>query len=108
MIKKSKVIFANESLQKSFDKLPEADDLKKFLIRAIKDLQENAFCGIQLSKDLIPKEYIQKYAINNLWKYNLPNGWRLIYSVISPNKIELISAILDWCDHKNYERRFHY
>ncbi|MDI6708812.1 MAG: hypothetical protein QME47_07005, partial [Candidatus Thermoplasmatota archaeon] len=30
---------------------------------------------------LIPKEYIEKYSIDNLWKYNMPKAWRLLYSV---------------------------
>jgi Txe/YoeB family toxin of Txe-Axe toxin-antitoxin module len=108
MIKRSQVIFATESLEKSFNNLEGSDELKKFLIRAIKDLEKNAFSGIQIPKRLIPKEYIQKYKINNLWKYNLPNGWRLIYSVITPNKVELMSVILEWFNHKEYKRRMKY
>ena len=67
---------------------------------------ENAFCGIQFPKDLIPKEYIKKYEINNLWKYNLPGAWRLLYTITTPNKIEIISVVLDWMNHKDYERLF--
>lgn len=35
------------------------------------------------------------------------SGWRLIYT-ISGNKIEIVSIILEWMDHKSYERRFGY
>ncbi len=108
MIKKSDVVFANEKLEKLFKNLKETDPLKKFIIRAIKDIQENAFCGIRLPKRLNPPEYVKKYKINNVWKYNLPNGWRLLYSVTTPSSVEILSVILEWSDHKNYERRFKY
>ena len=108
MIKKSKVVFANEKLEKAFNDLKESDPLKGFIRRAIKDIEENAFCGIRLPSKLNPKDYVKKYKINNVWKYNLPNGWRLLYSITTPNNIEILSAILNWFDHKNYERKLKY
>ena len=39
--------------------------------------------------------------------YDLPKGWRLIYSVTRKG-VEVLSIILEWFDHKNYERRFKY
>ncbi len=108
MIKFSKVVFISDELEKDFNELKEDDSIKKGIIRAIKDLKENAFSGTQIPKRLFPKEYIQKYKINNLWKYDLPNGWRLIYTIVAENKVELISAILEWFDHKKYERMFRY
>ena|SRR3989344_7205696 len=108
MIKPSKVVFISDELEKDFNELKEDDPIKKGMIRAIKDLGVNAFSGIQIPKKLFPKEYVSKYNINNLWKYDLPNGWRLIYTVTPKNEVELISAILEWFDHKNYERKFKY
>jgi hypothetical protein len=35
----------------------------------------------------------------------LPNGWRLLYSVVGV-EIELIAVVLDWMDYKDYERLF--
>lgn len=108
MIKKSNVVFANDKLEKLFYSLSEDEEIKKFLKRAIKDIEKNAFCGIRIPKKLIPKEYVQKYGINNLWKYDLPDGWRLLYSITTPNKIEILSVIIEWFSHKNYERKFKY
>ncbi len=108
MIKSSKVKFISDNLEKSFNSLSDDDAVKKGIIRAIKDLRENAFCGIQIPKRLFPQEYIQKYNIKNLWKYDLPNAWRLIYTITPENEVDLISAILEWFDHKEYERRFRY
>jgi Txe/YoeB family toxin of Txe-Axe toxin-antitoxin module len=108
MIKPSKVKFISEKLQENFNSLSEDDPIKKSIRRAIKDLQDNAFFGIQLPKRLIPREYILKYNVKNLWKYGLPQGWRLIYTITAENEVQLISAILDWYSHPEYERRFHY
>ncbi len=108
MIKSSEVVFANDSIENEFNSLGEKDSLKKFLKRAIKDIQRNAFCGTRIPRKLIPKEYIQKYKINNLWKYDLPDGWRLIYSIVTPNKVEILAVLMEWFNHKNYERRFKY
>ena len=108
MIKPSAVVFISDELENNFNELREDDPIKKGIVRAIKDLKVNAFLGIQVPKRLFPKEYITKYGINNLWKYDLPNGWRLFYTVTAENEVELISAILEWFNHKEYERKMKY
>jgi len=108
MDKKISVVFATEKLEKEFEKLKNEEDLKKHLMRAITDLKENPFCGIKIQQNIFPKEYVKKYSITNLWKYNLPNGWRLMYTLVDESEIELISVILEWFNHKDYERRFNY
>jgi Txe/YoeB family toxin of Txe-Axe toxin-antitoxin module len=107
MIKASKVVFVSDDLEDVFNKLDSDDFLKKAIIKAIRDLKVNAFCGVQIPKRLIPKDY-KKYFINNLWKYDLPKGWRLIYTVTPENEVEIITAILDWFSHKVYEKKFKY
>ncbi|MFH1181625.1 MAG: hypothetical protein V1702_01580 [Candidatus Woesearchaeota archaeon] len=82
--------------------------MKKSIIKAIKDLNQNAFSGLQIQKRLFPYEYVRKYRIKNLWKYDLPRGWRLLYTVTPENEIQLLTIILEWLPHKEYERRFNY
>lgn len=74
---------------------------------SIRRLEKNAFSGVRILKKLIPEIYIKKYGVTNLWKYNLPRGWRLIYSVASW-EITVLSIILEWFNHKDYERKFKY
>ena len=71
------------------------------------DLSKDPFCGIQIPKKLIPKTYKDKYDVDNLWKYDLPKAWRLIY-FIKGDAVKIVSIILEWFDHKEYERRFNY
>jgi Txe/YoeB family toxin of Txe-Axe toxin-antitoxin module len=107
-MKPSKVKFISEKLEKEFEGLNEEDPIKKGIKRAINDLRQDAFFGIQIPKRLFPKEYIAKYNITNLWKYDLPKGWRLLYTVTSENQIQIVSAILEWHSHPDYEKKFHY
>ena len=62
---------------------------------------------LQTPKKLWPKDYVKKYNIDNLWKYDLPNAWRLIYT-IKADQITVLAVVLEWFDHKDYERRFRY
>ncbi|MBI2084049.1 MAG: hypothetical protein HYT70_00305 [Candidatus Aenigmarchaeota archaeon] len=102
------VTFADEKAKEAFEKVKGRNpELHKFISRAIDDLKKNPFCGIHVPKRLIPKIYIQKYGINNLWKYDLPDGWRLLYSVAG-SEVSIVAIILEWLPHKDYERRFEY
>ena len=105
-IKSCEVQFANEKVQKAFESLKDSE-LKKSIENAFDNIKENLFCGIQIPKRLIPKVYIKKFNIKNVWKYNLPNAWRLIYS-IEGGKTTILTIILEWLDHKEYERKFSY
>ena len=104
----NKVIFADEKFENEFNSLPEGNWLKKAIQRAIINLKENAFCGERIKKELIPKDYIRNYNIDNLLWSPLPNSWRLVYSIIAINNAEIIAIIIEYFDHKNYERRFGY
>ena len=101
----SKVLFVDEKVRTAFQSLDKSDqsdrELKEHLIRAFEDLEKNSFCGIQIPKRLIPKEYLRAYKVDNLWKYNLPGAWRLLYSVAS-DEIKVISIVLEWMDHNDY------
>jgi len=105
-MKPKRVIFANEDLQSKFYDMSDKDPLKKALIRAIEHLKENSYAGRNVKKKLIPKEFIQKYNLKNIWIYNLPDAWRVIYSLTTGGELEVISVVLDWMNHQDYERLF--
>jgi len=104
----SKIQFADEKTRIAFGELEFSDNrLYNCLKRTLKEIEKNSFSGIQIPKRLIPKEYSRKYNIRNLWKYNLPNAWRLLYSIESDG-IVVVSIVLEWLGHKEYERIFNY
>ena len=106
----STIRFFDDSIKVAFYKLEKGDNSEKELFRlmnqAIDNIEQNAFCGIQVPKRLIPPEYTKK-NIKNLWKYDLPRGWRLMYSIVN-EELVVVSIVLEWFDHKEYERRFKY
>jgi Txe/YoeB family toxin of Txe-Axe toxin-antitoxin module len=111
MDKKISIVFADEKLKKTFERLKKSKTedkrLCQFISRAVDDLKKDPACGTHIPNNLIPREYVIKYQINNLWKYDLPDGWRLIYS-IKGSEIALLCILIEWLSHKNYEKRFGY
>jgi Txe/YoeB family toxin of Txe-Axe toxin-antitoxin module len=85
----------------------EERELASWIQKAMDALKKDPFIGATITRRLWPKVYIARFAITNLRKYDLPNGWRLVYT-LRGNEIEIISVILEWFPHKQYERRFKY
>lgn len=105
------VTFIDKKLEFEFESLNtgkfQDKKLFKFMNNAIKDLKNNLMLGTKIQKKIWPKIYVKKYDINNLWKCDLSNGWRMIYT-IKTDEVMILNIILEWFDHKTYERRFRY
>ncbi|MDD1693186.1 MAG: hypothetical protein LUQ71_00530 [Methanoregula sp.] len=108
---KSALYFIDDPVKQSFFQLrsgrTEEKEIHDQLNAAFDIIANDPFCGIQVPKRLIPKVYLTKYGIDNLWKYNFHKNWRLMYSVAGDGT-QLITLILEWLPHKEYERRFGY
>ena len=77
-------------------------------INRVKDLlKKNPFAGDQIPKRQIPKKYTDKYDANNVWRIELANRWRLIYT-ITGNQVEIINFVMDIFDHRKYDKVFGY
>ena len=85
----------------------ESVKLVKLIEKGINKLKYDYKYGDHVSKDKIPKEYVEKYDVKNLWKLDLSSFWRLIYTVRGTD-IEVISVVLEVLDHKKYDRKFGY
>ncbi len=73
--------FIDEKAKKEYEKARlENPKLFKSLEMATDDLKSNPENGIKIPKKFWPKKYSMKYRIDNLWKYDLLNAWRLIYN----------------------------
>jgi len=81
------------------------------LLRSIKQktgfIKANPFYGDNIAKAIIPKEYIAKYQAKNLWRVELTNFWRMLYT-IKGDQIEIICFVLDIISHKDYDKKFGY
>ena len=118
--KEIRVVFSEEA-RESFDELNKVvgEEVKKnirasvhqTLLRSINRakelLRENPFTGIQVPKSQIPSKYLLKYNVTNLWKMNLSDFWRMIYTATG-NQVEIRAFVLDIVDHKTYDKLFGY
>lgn len=80
--------------------------LLRAIDRAISLLKQDPQFGDPISKRLIPKKYLEM-GINNLWRIELPSFWRMLYT-IRGDKLEVVAFILEWMDHRKYDKLFGY
>lgn len=73
--------------------------------RALDLIQSNPFYGENAKKKQISNYYIRKYNVDNLFIVDLPNFWRMIYTLQS-DEIEIVAFILDIYDHDAYNKVF--
>jgi len=79
------------------------------ITKKIELIKSDPHYGDPISKTLIPKQYVKKYEISNLFRVELPNYWRMLYSLIDgETKIEIIAFVIDVIDHSTYDKKFGY
>ena len=115
MDKKVKIILSQDAkkVYKYLNKESKNSKLEKSIFNAIKQkielIKENFQYGDPVSKKLVPKKYIKKYGITNLFRVELPNYWRMLYSVQEgESRVEIIAFVLDIIDHDDYDKLFGY
>lgn len=86
--------------------------LERMILNAVNQkielIKANPHYGDGIPKKLIPKEYMIKYEITNLFRVELPNFWRMLYTLTAEGEIEIIAFILDIIDHRTYDKKFGY
>ena len=79
------------------------------LIRSIKQkigfIKANPFYGDPIAKNLIPQEYKINYQAINLFRVELSQFWRMLYT-LKGNEIKVIAFILDIIPHPKYNKKF--
>jgi len=75
--------------------------------KKIQLIRDNPHMGDSIAKVLIPREYKNKYLAKNLYRVELPNYWRMLYT-ISDEELKIIAFIIDVVDHKDYDKKFGY
>lgn len=114
-MKEVEIVLSPEA-QEIFEYLNEKSSnskIERTILKAIKKKSElikiNRSYGNPISKKLIPEEYIKKYSITNLFRVELPNFWRMLYTLkTQENQIEIIAFVLDIINHKDYNKKFGY
>lgn len=109
------VVFSEEAeeIYKYLNEQAEHSKIENSILNAVNKKIEliklNIHYGKPVAKDLIPEEYKIKYGVTNLFHVELPNFWRMMYTLTNgESEIEIISFILDILNHKDYNKKFGY
>jgi hypothetical protein len=81
--------------------------LWKIVISGLDALRWNMFAGRRIEKRKFPRCYVQRYGVNNLYKFNLDSRTRLIYTLVA-DESGVAVVVLEVLDYKRYEERFGY
>ncbi len=96
-------LIAESPNSKTESSILNAFNKKKYLIKS------NPHYGDPIAKRLIPKEYSIKYGVTNLFRVELPNFWRMLYTLTNDeSEVNIIGFVLDIIDHKEYNKKFGY
>jgi hypothetical protein len=68
----------------------------------------NRLCGDSITKKRIPNYYKNLYGVNNLYRYEHPEGYRSCYTLLGDGFGNINAHILDLMTHPEYEDRFGY
>lgn len=101
-MKDIRILFISKKCKTNFENLRNKIEMDI----ATKKLKNDPTSGIKIQKRIWPKEY-KKLKISNLWKLNLKDGWRLIYT-IETDQDSVAIIIIECFNHKEYCKRFKY
>jgi len=114
-MKKVRVIFSPEAeyVYKHLNELAPESKSENMILNALNKkielIKANIHYGDPIAKKLIPKEYKEKYGVTNLFRVELPQFWRMLYTLTEgETEIEIVAFVLDVCDHKDYNKKFRY
>ncbi|MEM2111769.1 MAG: hypothetical protein QXX08_07825 [Candidatus Bathyarchaeia archaeon] len=107
MPRKPSCVKASIEVAAFINSLREGSYLLRIVNSGLDVLKENMFAGDRIERRKIPKYYVQKYGVNNLYKVNLDSRTRLIYTLVA-DESGVAVVVLEILDHKKYEERFGY
>lgn len=105
------VAFGTKKLKSDFKLLGSGKQeellVHKDILKSMSKFKSDMNIGKKIPRRLWPKFYTERHILDNLWKLNLSNGWRLIYTIKFYEE-QKVFMILEWFSHKDYEKRFGY
>jgi len=107
LAKRPSCVKATRDVAHFISSLEKSSYLRQIVDNGLYVLRENIFAGQRIEKKKFPKYYVQKHGINNLYKYNLDAGNRLVYTLVA-DESGVVVVVLEILSHKEYEKRFGY
>ncbi|MFH1359238.1 MAG: hypothetical protein ABIH37_05090 [archaeon] len=104
-------IFLKGEAKESYFELKKRNDKEsKSILNSFQRSKEiligNPQFGDPIKKELIPKSF-KKLGIKNLYRIELSNYWRMLYT-IEGNEVEVLLFVLSISDHKKYNKLLGY
>lgn len=91
-------------LKKRRDKM--SAQMVRSIERVITILKDNPQFGDPIKRELYPEEF-QEMDLNNLYRAELSNFWRMLYTIEGSN-VEILVFVLSIADHPDYNKLFGY
>ena len=107
-LKPANAVFASPELAALLGSLEEDHKIQKWINDMKMILKEDKFRGRSIKKEQIPKYYIDRYGVDNLYYYRHPEGYRSCYHLHKFEGLGVCPVILDINTHTEYERIFGY
>ena len=108
MVRHLRKVFIHIDLYDYYRSLGNGHKHRKWIEIMRKMLVENIHAGDRIKKRRIPKSYIRRYDVSNLYRYAHPEGYRSMYTIEFREGYGLCPIILDLMTHKDYDRVFGY
>jgi hypothetical protein len=105
--KKPPCVKASSEAAAFISSLRQGSYLLKIIDAGLDVLKLNMFAGEKVERRKYPRYYVQKFGVNNLYKFNLDSRMRLIYTLVA-EETGVAVVVLEVLDHKKYEERFGY
>ncbi len=81
------------------------------LLKAIErekiNLKINPQLGDHIPRKNISKGVVARYGTDRLWRLDLVGYWRIIYTIVG-DEVKIVTFILEFVDHKKYDKVFGY
>jgi mRNA-degrading endonuclease RelE of RelBE toxin-antitoxin system len=114
-MKPVKVVLSPEAEEayKQLNSIAVNSKLERSILNSIKKkvalIKMNPHYGNPMAKKLIPKEYVLKYGVTNLFRVELSGFWRMLYTLTNDEtEVIIVAFVLDIIDHREYDRKFGY
>jgi len=88
--------------------LKKGDDFKRVIDRGLDILKGEMFAEDRIKKEQIPRYYVSRYGVNNLYRLRLNGTRRLCYTIIADEEGVKVVVLEVFPNHKSYDRRFGY
>ena len=97
-----------EELAELLIHLEPGNKYRKWMGDMVDLLWEDMTIGESIPKRQIPKYYIRRHEVTNLYRFEHPEGHRTIYTLKEFKELGVCPLIIETLTHYEYNRRFGY